>query len=102
MRQFDILENPNPATRQTVPYLVVLQSHHLDPLATVLLAPVIRAPGKPVDLLHVELAVDGEQLPIAIPEAAGVPRPPRVRIVGSARGQEDAIRRAFQRLLTGF
>ena len=38
MRQFDVLRNPNPATAEHSPFLVVLQSHHLDPLDTVFLA----------------------------------------------------------------
>ena len=48
MRQFDVLENPNPQTASYSPFLVVLQSHHLNVLETIFLAPVIRDSKQPI------------------------------------------------------
>jgi hypothetical protein len=102
VRQFDVLENPNPVTRRHSPFLVVVQSHHLNPLDTVFLAPLVRDARRPVTLLDIEVDFAGERLILAIAESAGVPRSGFGRKVGSVAEQEDAIRRAFERLLSGF
>jgi hypothetical protein len=44
----------------------------------------------------------GQRLFLAVAEAAGVPKTGFGRVVGSAIEHEDAIRRAFERLLGGF
>lgn len=102
MRQFDVLQNPNPATASHSPFLVVVQSHHLDPLETVFLAPLVRDAKRAMTALDVEVEFRGQRLFVAVAEAAGVPRTGFGRAIGSVVAHEDAIRRAFERLLGGF
>ena len=102
MRQFEVIENPNLDTRSHSPFLVVLQSHHLDRLETIFPAPLINDAARPVSPLDITVEFRGRQLVMAIGEAAGVPRSGFRRVVGSMAEHEDAIRRAFERLLGGF
>jgi hypothetical protein len=102
VQQFDVVENPDPETRRYSPFLVVLQSHHLDPIETIFLAPLISDAQRPVSPVDIPIEFNGEPLVMAIGEAAGVPRAGFGRVRGSVAEQEDAIRRAFERLLGGF
>ena len=102
MRQFDVVENPDPETRRYSPFLAVLQSHHLDPIETIFLAPLINDAARPVSPVDIPLEFNGHRLVMAIGEAAGVPRSGLGRALGSVKEHEDAIRRAFERLLGGF
>ena len=102
MRQFDVLENPNEASRRYAPYVVVLQSHHLAPLDTVFVAPVVRDAQRILSLLDVAVVFRDEKLAVAIAEAAGVRRSQFGLSVGSLQSHEDDFRRAFERLLSGF
>ena len=43
LAQFDVYVNPSPRSRETVPYLVVVQSDLLDALETRLVAPLVRS-----------------------------------------------------------
>jgi hypothetical protein len=52
--------------------------------------------------LDVEVEFRGQRLFVAVAEAAGVPRTGFGRAIGSVIEHEDAIRRAFERLLGGF
>ena len=82
--------------------MVVLQSHHLDPLDTVLLAPLVNDAERPVTAVDIPIDLKGRRLVLVVAELAGVPRQNLGRPLGSLVGHEDAIRRAFDRLLTGF
>ena len=102
MRQFDVLQNPNAATRGYAPYGVVLQSHHLDALDTVMLAPLVNDAKRSMSFVDVPVEFLGESLILVIAEAAGVPRQGLGRTLGNLIAHEDAIRRALDRLFTGF
>jgi toxin CcdB len=102
LRQFDVLENPNPASRGYAPFLIVLQSHHLAPLETVFVAPLVNDARRVLSALDVPVAFIGQSLTVAIAEAAGVPRASVGQRKGSLASYEDDIRRAFERLLSGF
>jgi toxin CcdB len=102
LRQFDVLENPLTKSREYAPYLVVLQSHHLEALDSVVLAPVVRDARRPVSPLDVPVIVNGETLTLAIAELASAHRATFGPSKASLIGQEDEIRRALDRLFTGF
>jgi toxin CcdB len=102
LRQFDVLPNPNVASRRYAPFVAVLQSHHLDPIDTVVLAPLVNDAERPVSSLEISVNLSGEPLVLVIAELAGVRREGLGKPVGSLRPWEDEIRRAFERLLTGF
>lgn len=102
VRQFDVVENTNEATRSYAPYFVVLQSHHLQPLGTVVVAPLVNDLQRPIDQLNLEVELGGERLIIATPEMAGIPRSRLGRAVASLANLEDDLRRAVERILSGF
>jgi hypothetical protein len=73
VRQFDVLENPNAGTRGYAPYVAVLQSHHLDPLDTVLLAPLVNDAERNVSSVDIPVEFHGRRLVLVIAEMAGLP-----------------------------
>lgn len=102
MRQFDVLENPSTRSCDYAPYLVVLQSHHLDPLDSAVLAPVVRDALRPLSPLDVPVVIDGESLVLAVAELASAHRSAFGQGKASLVAYEDQIRRALDRLFTGF
>lgn len=102
MRQFDVLENPNATSRHYAPYVVVLQSHHLDPLDTILLAPLVNDAERAIASVDLPVEFRGRALVLVVAEMAGVPRQGLGRALGSVADYEEEIRRAVERLLTGF
>lgn len=103
IRQFDILDNPAPRSRLIAPFVMVVQSHLYDEGPTVLVAPLFRMPGEAV-LTKVTLSVDhqGETFVLMLSELAALDRRSLGAVSGSLADREDDIRRALDRLLTGF
>ncbi len=102
MRQFDVFANPNRDGRKHAPCVVVLQSHHLNLLQTLLLAPLVNDAEKIVSSVDVAIEFNGNQLVLVIAEMAGVSRSGVGRVLGNVREHEDAIRRAIDRVFCGF
>ena len=73
--QFDIFRNPNPAARRHAPFLVDLQSGHLDHLATRLCAPAKPAKfsAKPIAGLMPEIDIEGQAFHVYMQEIAAIP-----------------------------
>ena len=102
-RQFDVFHNPAQQNRGTAPYLVVLQSHHLSAIDTVVVAPPIRPEAmKPDGLLSLEVDVDGVEFTAAIALVVNMQAKRLTSRAGSLDRYEDDIRRALDRLFTGF
>ncbi len=102
MRQFDVYENPSPEARRFAPYLVVLSSHLLLDFDDAVVAPLVNDSQRTVPALELEIEMSGEPLLLVISEIAGVEGRTLRRNVGSLRAHEDDIRRALDRLFTGF
>jgi len=102
LRQFDVFANPSVRSRDYAPFLIVLQSHHLDPLQTVVVAPIIRDADRALSELDLPIEVAGEPLTIAVTEMASLDRQILKQSVMNAATHEDAIRRALERIFTGF
>ena len=102
MRQFDILVNPDRAEHAWAPYMAVLQSHHLAPLETTVVAPLIDDAARPATAIDVPVNVSGRELVLAIGEMRGSALSGSRRPVGSLTAYEDDIRRALDRLFSGF
>lgn len=101
-RQFDVVANPEAGRRPTVPFMVVLQSHYL-PLQTIVVAPIRR--GEDAEGVgEVEVAVSVNDAPhvVMVSELAHLPTLAVGRTVVSLASHEDDIRRALDRLFTGF
>ncbi|HJV40860.1 CcdB family protein [Caulobacter sp.] len=102
MRQFDLYENPVSAMREAVPLVVVLSSHHATGLTEAIVAPVLRGRTLPVSAFEIPLNRDEDILLISMTGMTAVRETDLRHRVGSAIAYEDAIRRALDRLFTGF
>lgn len=99
MRQFDAVPNPSKSSAQIAPYLVVLQSHLLDGLDSVIVAPAVRDAARLLTVFEIAVEIAGD---LAIPELFAIERAPLPRPTASLAAHEDEIRRALDRLFTGF
>lgn len=82
---------------------MVLQSHLLDGAPTVVVAPLLIDDGRSAySEASVTLVFAGTSYILSVPEMAGVERGRRRAGVGSVAENEDAIRRALERVFTGF
>ena len=103
IRQFDVFPNPSTMSRATVPYVVILQSEYAGELQTSIVAPLYRSDA--ADLLtHVTVDVRFEEqdLVASIPELAAINNRSLRKKAGTAITYEDELRRALDRLFTGF
>ena len=102
MRQFDLIDNPSERSRRHAPYFVVLQSHFLETLDSVVVAPVVRDANRLLSVLDHSLEIGGEPLVLSVGELFSIERSLLQRARGNLIAHEDAIRRALDRLFTGF
>lgn len=102
MRQFDVVRNPKADRQPHAPFLVSLQSHHLDGFDTVVIAPLIDAAARVPTRVDVCVEFEGRRLLVAVSELTSTAFAGHLRIVGDLKAHEDAIRRALDRLFTGF
>lgn len=102
VRQFDVYGNPSPEARQFAPYLVFLSSHLLLDFDDAVVAPLVSDSRRTVPALELDIELNDEPLVLVISEMAGVEGRTLRRRVGSLRAREDDIRRALDRLFTGF
>lgn len=100
MRQFDVYPNPSQETRAYTPYIVVLQSHYVE-LETIVIAPLV-TDARALDPIDVALEFNAEPFVLAISELGSVSRSRLRRRLGSLSEHEDKIRRALERLFSGF
>ena len=103
MRQFDVFANPSERSRRIAPLVVVLQSHLLDDIATVVVAPLLRAAERPAfTQVGMAVAFNGEDYTLSLAELSAVDARRLSRSLGSLQEIEYDIRRALDRLFTGF
>ena len=80
-----------------------MQSHFLDQLPTVLIAPLLRRQERPAySDVSVAIAFAEEELLLSLAELVAADRGSLRRWRGDVRDHEDAIRRALERVFTGF
>lgn len=102
MRQFDVLVNPARSEHPWAPYMVVLQSHHLEQLETTVVAPLIDDTERPVTGVDLPGTFNGRNLVLAVAELRGSALEGRRRALGSLADREDDIRRVLEKLFSGF
>jgi len=102
VRQFDVFENPSPDARRFAPYLVVLSSHHILGFDDAVVAPLVNDSMKTVGALEIEMVFEGQRLVLVVSELASMASHNLRRRAGSLLAHEDDIRRALDRLFTGF
>ena len=102
MRQFDVFRNPSLEARKVAPFLVMLSSHHLRGIDEIIVAPVVNDATETVSGLEIRVEIEGQHLTLVISEMFSLtPTGSRVAI-DNLSYLEDDIRRAVDRLFTGF
>jgi toxin CcdB len=103
IRQFDVCANPGSSTASDAPLICVLQSHYLEGMETVMVAPMIRGQAQATPTqVAVPLIFDGETYLLDLALMASLERGDLHQPVGSLLETEYDIRRALDRLFTGF
>lgn len=102
MRQFDLTPNPSTRSRDHAPYFLILQSHYLQTIDSVVVAPVIRDARRQISEVDVTITVEAESLVVALGELFSIERKLLRPPIASARSFEDDIRRGLSRVFTGF
>ena len=104
MAQYDVYSNPNPRSRDSVPYVVDVQSGLLDTLPTRLVMPLsrvgVRSDNMPRRLVPI-FVVKGERLALHPHEAAGLDARLLRRRVESLAAHVGEIRDAMDAVLSG-
>ncbi len=101
MRQFDVFENPSVASRGFAPYLMMASSHLLLDLTEVVVAPLLRR-TTPISGLEIEVTISETNFVLAIADLSSIDARRLRAAVANLADQEDDIRRAIERLFTGF
>lgn len=102
MRQFDVVRNPKADRQPHAPFLVSLQSHYLDDFDTVVIATMIEAAARVPTRVDVAVEFEGRRLLVAVSELTSTALASHLHIIGDLKANEDDIRRALDRLFTGF
>ena len=104
MAQFDVYANPNVASREGFPFLVVLQSDQLDHLPTRLVMPLQRlerAPGATPRRLAQMVQIDGEALHPAAHHCAAMPARLLRKPVATLTVEQGALRTLLDAVISG-
>jgi toxin CcdB len=102
LRQFDVFRNPSLQARKVAPFLVMLSSHHLRGIDEIIVAPLVNDATETVGELELVAEIEGERLTLVISEMFSVTPTGLRGVVGNLSYLEDDIRRALDRLFTGF
>jgi toxin CcdB len=102
LRQFDVFRNPSLEARKVAPFLVMLSSHHLRGIDEIIVAPLVNDAAETVGILEIVVDIDGERLTLVISEMFSVTPTGSLGTVDNLSYLEDDIRRAVDRLFTGF
>lgn len=103
MAQFDVYQNPNPATNKAIPYYLNVQADLLDSLNTRVIVPLVREEemGKSVKGLHLRFKVKGETVVLSTAELAGLPMRSLGDKVASLKSKRDEIIAALDLVFVG-
>jgi len=103
MAQFDVYANSNVKTKETVPYILDVQSDLLDTLATRVVIPLIETSkaNLPITRLNPIFEIEGTNVLMSTPELAGVPNSTLGAFVTSLKEYRIDIVNAMDVLFTG-
>lgn len=103
IRQFDVFTTPKSRGSDDAPLVCVVQSHYFEALNTVVVAPLIRAsPVHTATQAAVAIVFDGVDYLLDVSLIANIRHQALRMPLGSLIAYEDDIRRALDRLFTGF
>lgn len=103
MPRFDIHHNPNPVTRDTVPYLMDVQYGLFAELRTRVVIPLVRADqqGRPMERLTPVITIEGEPCILLTPQLAGIACSELGEPVVNGGAHRDQVIQALDFLFTG-
>jgi toxin CcdB len=103
MRQFDIVANPFPQSRERQPFLVALQSDLLAPsFDTVVVAPLERADARTfIDRLNPSVTIDGRSFVVIAQQLVTVRKSSLGQPTASIAADRDKVIAALDLLFTG-
>ena len=102
MRQFDVYENPSAITRRPAPFILVLQSHFLDTVPTVVVAPMMRRDVRvPYTRTSVPVTFEGTTFFASVAELVAIERRRLARPLGNLLQFEDDLRHALALIFVG-
>lgn len=104
MAQLDVYENPNPASREEIPYLLDVQTGLLEGLASRVVVPLIKASamGKAAQHLNPRFTVGQNEVIMSTAELAGIPTRLLGQKVASLADRRDEIIAALDFLFSGY
>lgn len=104
MAQFDVYDNPNPESKESVPYLLDVQSELLNHLATRVVVPLLAASamGKPASHINPRFTIRRSAVVMSTAELAGVSLHALGDKVTSLKERREEIIAALDFLFTGF
>jgi toxin CcdB len=103
--QFDIYVNPQPASRQFVPYVLDVQSDLISQLPTRLVMPLSRVGAAQAKVPHnlcIPVEIDAEPLTLMAHMAAPVAARSLQKPVGSLRHRASEVSAALDAVISGF
>ncbi len=104
MAQLDVYENPNPATREEIPYLLDVQTCLLESLASRVVVPLVNtsAMGKAAQHLNPVFTIGQTEVVMSTAELAGIPTRLLGQKVGSLADRRNEIIAALDFLFSGY
>ncbi|MFN3816810.1 MAG: CcdB family protein [Brevundimonas sp.] len=102
VKQFDLYRTPSAPLHEVAPYLVVLSSHLFADLTEVVVAPVVRHGQLEASSFDVPVEWNSEAFNVSVIGLAAIRSIHLRDCVGSLLKHEFDIRRALDRLFTGF
>lgn len=104
MAQFDVYKNPNPETKQTIPYLLDIQADLLCSLTTRVVVPLysLSAMGKAAKHLNPRFSIKRTAVIMSTAELAGITQNNLGEKVCSLEEHRNEIAAALDFLITGF
>lgn len=97
-----VLRNPSLEARKVAPFLVMLSSHHLRHIEEIVVAPLVNDAAETVGVLEFVVKLEGERLTLVISELFSLTPTGLRSAVDNLGYLEGDIRRALDRLFTGF
>lgn len=102
IRQYDICKNPDRATRNRIPFFVVLQSDILSTLVTVIVAPLVPlASNVAIARLNPAIELQGKSYCITMQDLAGIPRKRLGAVVANVTERHTEFVAAVDLIFTG-
>jgi toxin CcdB len=103
LRQFDVFRNPSSRSRAGIPFVIALQSHLLNSMPTVIIAPLLVDDSRSAySYTSARILFDGQRYILSAAEMVAIDATTLGRSIGNLVDHEDAIRRAMERVFTGF